>query len=279
MLVLEIMDEYIMPIYNQHPWGYSAPYYIAAINGCHPNYATFLMNLQTLCIRDINSIIRSIPSEKRHLYDKGTIHELYTEYQQNSVDDSETISMIESICRGKEVLLLAPGKSLATYRKQISDFIEEYSPIVLSINHIPRDFKYYKVFISNLKRFKGIDDAVAIIKNNVIFTSNITDDRSLSVVNYSSYLNNNDSILDNAGLMLINLLRKVGVNSIYLAGYDGFSYSGASNYYDDKLFNSVQYEKQQQTNIAIIEYFRKIRKVMNIEFITPTIYDKGEANE
>ena len=62
--VLECIDEYIMPIFLRHPWGYSVPYYLAAVNGCHPNYATYLVNRQTLRVRDINSVIKSIPSIK-----------------------------------------------------------------------------------------------------------------------------------------------------------------------------------------------------------------------
>ena len=271
--ILEIMDEYIMPIYTQHPWGYSAPYYVAAINNCHPNYATYLMNLQTLCIRDINIIMRSIPSEKRKRYDQQIIHELYLEYQHKSVDDSAVIRNLEKLCKKKKVLLLAPGHSLSTYRSAIADYIDKYAPIVISINHIPQFFRYDRVFISNLKRFKSIDEAVALIKDKVIFTSNITEDCLLNVVNYASYLNENDDIMDNSGLMLINLLKRVGVTSLVLAGYDGFSYSGTKNYYDEKLISSIQYERQQQTNVAIIEYFDKIRKNMSIDFLTPTIYD------
>lgn len=37
--ILEIVDEFIIKIKQQYEWGYSVPYYLAAINGCHPNYA------------------------------------------------------------------------------------------------------------------------------------------------------------------------------------------------------------------------------------------------
>ena len=32
--ILEIMDEHILPVYSRKTWGYSAPYYLAAVNGC-----------------------------------------------------------------------------------------------------------------------------------------------------------------------------------------------------------------------------------------------------
>ena len=45
------------------------------------------------------------------------------------------------------------------------------------------------------------------------------------------------------------------------------------------MINSVQYEKQKRVNNAIIGYFKKIRKTMEISFITPTIYDGEEDNK
>lgn len=275
--VLEIMDDYIMPIYNQHPWGYSAPYYIAAINNCHPNYATYLMNLQTLCIKDINAIIRSIPTEKRNLFDQELIHQLYMDYQQKAVDDTDTVNSLTKLCVNHQVLLLAPGRSVSTYKDEIQEFINVNNPLVISINHIPLYFRYDRVFISNLKRFKNIDEAISLIKEKVLFTSNISQVQTQNIINYSSYLNDVDSIMDNAGLMLINLMKKIGVSSVTLAGYDGFVYSGTKNYYDDRMVNNVQFEKQKQTNNDIIEYFKKMRKSMDINFLTPSIYDNGES--
>ncbi len=276
--ILELMDEYILPIYNKQPWGYSAPYYIAAINMCHPNYATYLMNLQTLSIRDINTIIKSIPEKFRNVYDKEIIRSLYLKYQQHSINDAATLKYISDICNNKKVLILAPGKSLQTMKREIWQYINENSPIIFSINHIPKYHKYDMLFISNLKRFSEIDDA-KLVKAKVLFTSNITTDTSLHVVNYSSYINNDDAITDNSGLMLINILKKIGVSAIALAGYDGFSLTSSQNYYDETMVNSIQYEKQLLINRAIKAYFNKAKKSMNIEFITPTIYDKGDINE
>ena len=271
--VLEIMDEYIMPIYSTRPWGYSAPYYIAAINNCHPNYATFLMNKQTLCIRDINTIIRSIPEESKRLYNVDLISELYRNYQQHNIDDSEIISKIKEICDSKKILILAPGKSLATYSTQIKKFITENSPIIFAINHIPEKFPYDIVFISNLKRFKGLDDAVEKLGERLICTSNISTNHA---VNYSSYLNEEEIISDNAGLMLINVLKKADVHELYLAGFDGFQTSGEGNYFDGKLNLNIQYQKREEMNDAIIGYFAKLRRNLNVNFLTPTIYDTGD---
>lgn len=274
--ILEAMDEYIMPIYSQHPWGYSAPYYIAATNNCHPNYATFLMNKETLCIRDINTIIKSIPDENKHVYNEKRIGKMYFDYQQKNVDDSNTIRQIGELCRDREVLILAPGKTLVTFENAIKDHIKEKSPVIFSINHIPEKYSVDKVFVSNLKRFKGINDAEEKLGEKLICSSNISVRNSLQTVNYSAYLNEDEAISDNSGLMLINVLKKAGVNNISLAGYDGFSYSEVDNYCDEKLMNNVKFERQAKLNESIKKYFINIRKNMEINFITPSIYDQGE---
>ena len=148
--ILEIMDEWIMPIRRKFDWGYSAPYYIAAVNDCHPNYASALINRQTLCIRDINTIIRMIPDSKKHLFDKKLINELYIEYQSQNVDDTEVIKEIAQLCKDRKVLILAPGRSIIAYKEEIDQFIAENNPVIFAINYIPQQYRYDKIFMGNL---------------------------------------------------------------------------------------------------------------------------------
>lgn len=67
--VLEIIEKILNPIYEKTPWGYSTPYYIAAIYGCHPNYARFLIE-RGMSDEEINKIIPTIPEEKKASFDK-----------------------------------------------------------------------------------------------------------------------------------------------------------------------------------------------------------------
>ena len=110
----------------------------------------------------------------------------------------------------------------------------------------------------------------------LICTSNISDGGRISTVNYSSYLNDDDIITDNAGLMLINILRRAGVDRIALAGYDGFDAAGADNYFDGKLNLNVQYKNREDMNIAMKKYFEDLGRDIDIHFVTPSIYEKGE---
>ena len=276
--ILECVDEFIIPIYMRHTWGYSVPYYLAAVNGCHPNYATYLVDRQTLCVRDINAVIKAIPADQRALFNKGLVQKLYIEYLQRHVDDTVSINRMKELCDGKEVLLLAPGKSLSTYKEVIVSFIEERKPVVFAINHVPmKCFKYDRIFVGNVKRFKGVEEALAKLDDRVICTSNVTTDANLCIFNFSSYLNNDQAIVDNSGLMLINILRKAGVKKIALAGFDGFELDVRDNYFNDDVIGSVEYENQKALNAAMINYFKNAGESMELTFLTPTIYD-GKKN-
>ena len=53
--VLRVIDERVNRIFARTPWGYSVPYYLAAVNRCHPNYASFLLSKQTLPVTGIDT--------------------------------------------------------------------------------------------------------------------------------------------------------------------------------------------------------------------------------
>jgi len=67
--LLKIINSNIKPIYNKKSWGYSTPYFIAAIHGCHPNYAGYLVNLG-YSDENIDRVMRLIPQEKKTTFDK-----------------------------------------------------------------------------------------------------------------------------------------------------------------------------------------------------------------
>ena len=73
--LLRTIDNILKPIYDKKPWGYSTLYYIAAIHGCHPNYATFLGE-KNLSNEEIERIMCLIPQEKRTIFDKDFIKTL-----------------------------------------------------------------------------------------------------------------------------------------------------------------------------------------------------------
>ncbi|MCD7729759.1 MAG: aldolase catalytic domain-containing protein [Clostridia bacterium] len=265
--VINGIDQNIIPIFNKISWGYSIPYYIASINDCHPSYATELVFKQTLSINDINSIITHIPENKRASFDKELIEKLYREYQDNHVDDSAALAELKKVFCGKNVLVLAPGKTLTAEKDKIERFINMTECIVVTINFTSEEFPADYTFISNVKRLKNVKDC-----NNVIHTSNVKLKEGYCL-NYSDRLIEDKEIADNAGLMAIKLFSECGAGKIYLAGFDGYTFDGKDNYFDIRYTPNKSVEHMELSN-------RKIKKAiadfisggMDIEFITASIY-------
>lgn len=270
--ILEIIDEYIKPLSLQYSWGYNAAYYLASMKGCHPNYASYLLNRQTLHMKDIHAILGSLAIEKRTLYDADYIAKEYTKYQSHHLDDFQTIEFMKKEVGEKKVLLLAPGKSIIEQEKRIQKRLEGEDLYCVCVNFIPENLPCDMVFVSNMKRFcqgcfQNVDAAV-------IITSNISVGEGISyhAVDYSSYLNEEYCISDNAGLMCINLLKKAGVKDILLAGFDGFSQNLRDNYFDHSYTMEVEGEHLEEMNAAIKRKIRQLKTQMTLNFVTESAY-------
>ena len=70
--ILKSINEIINPIYQESSWGYSTPFYIAAINSCHPNYAVYLVQNHFSDV-EIDKIIGQIPIDKKNIFDENFI--------------------------------------------------------------------------------------------------------------------------------------------------------------------------------------------------------------
>ena len=72
LTILKIMREEIEPIYNLKPWGATVPYYLAALNLCHPDYAKALEK-KDLSIEKMDEILKNIPEDKKTEFDVDVI--------------------------------------------------------------------------------------------------------------------------------------------------------------------------------------------------------------
>lgn len=271
--ILEIIDEYIKPLSMKYKWGYDVAYYIASITGCHPNYASFLLNKQTLHAQDINAILNSLDFGKRALFDKRYIEQKYINYLNHYVDDLNIQNEIKKEINNRKILLLAPGKSLEKNIEKINSIINNREYYIISINFFPKDIPIDMIFISNMKRFKNVQALSKYDNLKIIVTSNIiTSEKNISVINYSSYLNEEDCISDNAGLMCINFLKKIGVTEILLAGFDGFSNNIEENYYEPNMYLNIEEEKLRLMNKAIAQKLNQLDNQINFKFLTKSVY-------
>lgn len=117
--MLEIMDEYLNDIYKTRAWGYSLPLYLSATTGCHPKYAIYLAEKDSLTVKSFNELLRSIPKEDKTRFSKERAEKYYRLYQENYIDDKEALQKLSEEQCDKRVALLAPGSSLEQYKEQV----------------------------------------------------------------------------------------------------------------------------------------------------------------
>lgn len=266
--ILKIIDEEINPIFAKTPWGYSVPYYLAAVNHCHPNYAKYLADKQTIPVEIINNLLKSIPKEQKSTYNKELIKQIYLDNFSNIIDDNKTVEKIKNALQNKNILILAPGATIIKEKDKIKAFIEKHYPYIISLNFTHKDFCEDMAFVTNLKRFNSLDEC----KKMLVVTSNIKNPNTEHILNYSSYINDS-KIFDNIALMLLKLLAKIGIKEVNFAGLDGFSEKPTENYVADELLMTKGIKQIKCTNKLLKENVALYRNEMKINFVTSTLLD------
>lgn len=273
-LVLDIIDEYLYDIKEKNYWGYSIPSFMAGIYKAHPNNVIYLTEKFRIRTKDIQHIIARIDEETRQTYDYDNIQRIYVEYSSNKVDDRETLVNLKNEIAERNILILVPGRSLYEKRNEIDNFIKEKNPVIISVNMESDLFASDYSFYGNVRRY---DKEISKNDNhNRIITSNIQSAcEKDKVVNYFDLIESSGKYFDNTTIMLLNLLRKMEFEQLYIAGFDGFSASG-NDYVDDTFYETRFHSEYENINKEMEKMLRKfaerIAGRMKVSFITPSIY-------
>ena len=107
----------------------------------------------------------------------------------------------------------------------------------------------------------------------IIATSNVvkTSGDFSYVMNYNSLIDMNTEIIDNSLVMLLKAAVILGIKSVALAGFDGYSKS-EDNYFDVSREYSFAKEKADYLNKYVADYLDGIKNELSIEFITDSFY-------
>lgn len=272
---LEAIDANISQFYCPAAWGYNMFYYISASNDCHPDYVSYLMNKRTLSIKSINEILKKLQGEKKLLYDRDYIEELYMEYQTNEVNDEADCVRLHDALVGNDILLVGPGMTMETERDCIEKYVEEKHPIVISINYIPDYIKTDYIFLSNSKRYVQLATKLSREKYTVIATSNVTSttaDAFDFVLNFSRLMDAEAEIIDNSLVMLLKALIGIGCKKASLVGFDGYVRE-SSNYFNMNMEYDFVKSKADYLNNYTRAFLRSITGTLQVVFITSSKYE------
>lgn len=268
--VLDGIDDHIAQLKQIEAWGYNTAYALSAKYNLHRNYAEFLLGKGRLRAKQINQILASIEENKKTAYDEKYIEAIYEGFQNHEVDDRELLNRLKTEWKDRTILILAPGSSIAEQKNRIDQFISEKNPIVISANFIPEIYRQNYAFYSNAMRYSAIEDKREI--ENLLVTSNLTDmSVAQNVLNYSDLCFDDKGKSDNCVIMLMRLISKLGIDRVYVAGFDGYRSEGC-NYISSYMAN--QHTKGMEENIRIARYVADIRKKLDVVFLTQSVYDK-----
>ena len=268
--VLDGIDDHIAQLKQIEAWGYNTAYALSAKYNLHRNYAEFLLGKGRLRAKQINQILASIEENKKTAYDEKYIEAIYEGFQNHEVDDRELLNRLRTEWKDRTILILAPGSSIAEQKNRIDQFISEKNPIVISANFIPENYRQDYAFYSNAMRYSAIEDKREM--ENLLVTSNLMDmSVAQNVLNYSELCFDDKGKSDNCVIMLMRLISKLGIDRVYVAGFDGYRSEGC-NYISSYMAN--QHTKGMEENIRITRYVADIRKKLDVVFLTQSVYDK-----
>lgn len=275
-IILDAIDRYLFPVKNHIDWGYSIPAFMAGIYKAHPNNVIYLTEKYRLNSKDIKYIISAIDETKRQRYDYDNIKKIYKNYCMNKIDDFDDLNKLGKIFMNKKILVLAPGRTIEKYYNRIFKYIKKENPIVICVNFRPKKLIYNYLFYANTIHWEKISDNVK--RDMCILTSNIHVDVSNTyLIDYSRLIVEDSILYDNSTIMLLNLLKILGVKEIKIAGFDGLK-EKKRNYIDDTFPNekrSMSYKEiNKEIKKLLKQYKNKTSEKINIEFLTPSIYEE-----
>lgn len=270
----EAIQSSILELYHRRPWGYTMFYYIAALNLCHPDYVSYLVNRQTLSITAINRILQMIPVEKRLQKDMHLIESLYLEYQKRECDDSGDMEALTGLLSERSILLLGPGPSVVSCAREIAAYQEKHNCLTIAVNYIPDRLKTDYVFLTNSRRYLQMAHKRTDLRWErlpVIATSNVVpaDEHFSYTLNYSALIDESFEFPDNSVVMLLKALMKMGVARAALAGFDGYT-ADDINFVDANMEYSFVREKADRLNQYVKTFLQANR--LEVEFVTKSHY-------
>lgn len=278
--ILDAIDTYMAGYQEKYSWGYSTPYFISGMYCTHVNNVAYLTKNHRSNAKTMRSVIASMQPADRLKYDYDLLEEKYMEYLNQYVDDNEVIAQLRQYIGEKPVLLVLPGKNAVKQKDRVEKYIREEAPVVIGVNAATDGHKYDYIFFATSSRYEyALSYNPGYYKNvKCILGSNIKNEALPNeiIVNYNQIIKRGWDHYDNAGIMCLRLLNRIGVKNIAIAGFDGFTGSYESSYADSALPHIDPGKEWKELNEEIQDMLTDFKKATNdvirIEFLTDSIF-------
>lgn len=276
--VMDAIDIYMHTYKEMYQWGYSTPYFIAGLYGCHVNNISYLLDNHRTSAKDMRNIIASLSQSDRKKYDYDLLEKKYIDNKNYQIDDKADIEQLKSKLCNRKVVLIAPGKTSIDKRNEINHFIEKENPIVIGVNAILPEYKYDFLLFVNSARYNYAMNAYPTqfrtIKH-IVFSNIKRKSPNEFLINLSTVIKRGWKYYDNAVICALRMLERIGVNEVFIAGFDGFRNSYNESYADEKLPSLNPNGNWDELNREIKEMFIDFisNTDLKVNFLTKTIYE------
>lgn len=280
--VMDAIDTYMEYFQEKYQWGYSTPYFIAGMYCCHVNNIAYLLNEHKTSAKDMRNIIESLQLGERQKYDYDLLEQKYLENQNQYIDDTIAVQELKEKLQGREILLIAPGKTAVTQCESVKRYIEEKQAVVVGINAFVADYDYDYMFFVNPLRYDYAkhSDSDRFASTEKIVLSNIKAETSEHewIVGFHNVIKNGWKYFDNAAICCLRLMDYLEIEKVAICGFDGFKDTYNESYADPLLPAVNPGVNWANLNREITEMFQDFKKSAStcrkIEFITESIFDQ-----
>jgi 3-deoxy-D-manno-octulosonate cytidylyltransferase len=266
--LLEVVDEYLVAIYKENRWGYSLEHFLSASEHCHPNYASYLINKKNLSIVEIKKLLASVSTEERREFNKMLIEQLYVTSKEEM---KLPLNNLPASFYKARTLLIASGRSVETGKTALRERISQNGFQTVGLNHINPHIACDYLFFSNQLRYDGFCEILNPEK--LIVTSNIkirSNHQNCFVADYKQLFEYNSLSVDNATVLILNLLSLNKVQEVSIAGLDGYDLHDQKNYSYTEYNRVLDNDALQKINDDIARSIRVISQNLHISYVTPS---------
>jgi 4-hydroxy 2-oxovalerate aldolase len=232
--IYDAIDDCIIKIKQQNPWGYEMAYALSGFYNLHRTYPEFLLNKGKLRTKDIRCILEQIDPEERVIYNEAYIEELYNNYMNQEIDARQSKKTLYEMVDQKEVVIVAPGRSLLQSKDKVIDLVSKDNVVSFSVNFVCDFAACNCIFFTNSKRVFQQRKYLSQTQHPIIIiTSNLMTelpDADLCF-NYKDAVEYGDvEMSEDSVLMLLHILSDCKPRKIYIAGFD--SINGSEKHFD-----------------------------------------------
>ena len=227
-----VLSEF-MPLQNHYHWGESLLYSLAATNNIHPTYIQEMLADNRYNNKEVLQAVEFMSSIDASHYDQNLLLQA-----RGNISNKGSWSA-KNWCENKEVLILGSGISLQTYKQGIIQYIENYRPVVISLN-VKHDFPKNMIdvyassneskMLSEATLYSQLNQSLAI--PNLLLTKVLG--REVPINNLWDYglnIRQNTFIASETGCTLpyelsvgyaLSLANAGGAKNISIVGFDGY---------------------------------------------------------